>query len=101
MNPNLLPLADIGEDLAPLIASIFVFLIPIIAILTAHQRKMAQIIHGNQQNRQFDQNVSAEVNELKQLVYQQSIAIDQLSTKLDKVAGPDVQDRISGTTRSA
>jgi methyl-accepting chemotaxis protein len=101
MNPNLFPLADFGSEFGPVIAAIGIMLIPIVAILTAHQRKMAQIIHGSQQNRQIDPNVSAEVNELKQLVYQQSIAIDQLSTKLDKVSAPEIEDRISGTTRSA
>ena len=95
---NLLPLADIGHDLGPIIACLGVFMIPIVAILTAHQRKMALIIHGTQRDRQVeqDQTLTNEVRELKQLVYQQAIAIDQISTKLDLVSSGSVQQRLTG-----
>jgi hypothetical protein len=52
--------------------------VPITAILTHHQRKMAEIIH-----RSGDPRIAAEVaslrnevGELKQLMYQQMIALD-------------------------
>ena len=101
---HLMPLAAFADDFGPIIASIGVFMIPIIAILTAHQRKMAMIIHGNRQNILNEQNVnhaqnealSAEVRDLKQLVYQQSIAIDSLSSKLDKIGDGTVQQRLTG-----
>jgi hypothetical protein len=90
------------NDLAPIVATVMVMLVPIAWILTAHQRKMAMIFHGSQQNPQNQQNsnndaLAAEVRELKQLVYQQAITLDAISTKLDKVATADVQNRLSGT----
>lgn len=36
------------RELAPLIACAMIFGVPIIAILTSHQRKMAELIHGKQ-----------------------------------------------------
>jgi len=98
---DLLPLADFGSEFGPVIACLGVFMIPIVAILTSHQRKMAQIIHGNQQKAEQNSAVSAEVNELKQIVYQQSIAIDQISTKLDRMSGGDMQQRLTGTNGNA
>jgi|SRR5579885_491692 len=93
-----------GEELAPIVACIGVFGIPIVAILTSHQRKMAMLFHGqlNQSNQNQPQSntdaLAAEVNNLKQIVYQQSIAIDSISSKLDRIAAnTDVQNRLSGT----
>ena len=43
-----MPLADIPEVMIPLTAVALIFGIPIIAILTTHQRKMAELIHRNQ-----------------------------------------------------
>lgn len=55
--------------------------VPIVAILTAHQRKMAEIIHGNGgQDPDAVVRLSNEVAELRQLVTQQAIALDDLST---------------------
>ena len=43
-----IPVAGMGEEvMLPMMAILVVFGIPIIAILTAHQRKMAEIIHRN------------------------------------------------------
>jgi hypothetical protein len=63
------------------------------------------IIHGNRQNAVNEQNtsnaqneaLSSEVKDLKQLVYQQSIAIDSLSSKLDKMGDGTVQQRLTGS----
>lgn len=59
------------------------FLIPIIAILTYHQRKMAEIIHRRDVRDQSDkgeiQALRAEVYELKQLLHTQMIAMDGLN----------------------
>ena len=67
-----------------------VFLIPIIAILTSHQRKMAELIHGRkeQQGQQADtlphvhdrlSHMEREMAELKDLVRNQTIALDNLA----------------------
>lgn len=55
------------EELIPLAAIAFVFGIPIVAILTAHQRKMAELIHGkgNQQHSQEFAYMQQQVQELR------------------------------------
>lgn len=76
---DLMPLAEFGDfiwGMIPLTA----LLIPIVAILVHHQQKMAQIIHGSNQrhtlpNPEIDQ-LRREVRELKELVHQQTLAID-------------------------
>lgn len=71
-----------AEALVPMIALIMIFGIPIIAILTSHQRKMAELMRGNQSN---DQNVNLarelqmmreEVRSLKDQVNRQALALD-------------------------
>ena len=42
-----MPLASFADDMIPIIAILVVFGIPIIAILTTHQRKMTELIHRN------------------------------------------------------
>ncbi|RYG36881.1 hypothetical protein EON81_08395 [bacterium] len=83
------------EDLVPLMIPILALLIPIVAILTSHQRKMAEIMRDR--NPMVDGNVEAlrrEVHELKALVHQQSIAIDNLVSMQSRQI-PDLRDRIS------
>lgn len=77
---------------------ILIFSIPIIAILTAHQRKMAELFA--QQNQIGNSPELAEVRrdlaELKSLVHQQSIAIDNLLTQRSSAA---VTERLSPPTQ--
>ncbi len=89
-----------SHDLAPVLIMGFFILIPIVKILLNHQHKMTELTYRlNQQNMQPplpEQNqVSQDVHDLKQLVQQQAIAIDNLSTKLDRIGPSDVQDRFS------
>ena len=61
-----------------------IFMIPIIAILTSHQQKMAKIIHErasiipDQRQAQELNQLRAEIQELKSLVHQQAIAMDSM-----------------------
>ena|SRR5689334_768787 len=66
--------------------TIGVFSVPIVWILTSHQRKMAAIIHGNHQQQAAAQNdtVLAEIRDLRQLVYQQAINLDSLTAEVQK-----------------
>lgn len=77
MNPN---------DIAPVIGMITVMAVPIVAILTSHQRKMAMLIHGaHREQQQAASNNDAlvnEIRELKQVVYQQAIALDSLRNEV-------------------
>ena len=59
-----------------------VMAVPITAILTHHQRKMTAIVNA-QRNRSMEPDVasrlSEEISELRQLVAQQAIVVDDLS----------------------
>ena len=76
-------LAQFGNpnDIAPMIVGVIAFMIPIIAILTAHQRKMAEIIHRGQSQGNSDEIAALrnEVARLTQAVHQNTIAIDSLA----------------------
>ncbi len=64
------------EVIVPLI----IFMIPIIAILTKHQQKMAELIHGGQRENQQIAQIMHELYELKQLVHQQTMQIDDIKS---------------------
>jgi hypothetical protein len=75
-----MPLAAI-EDVMPFLIPIVLFMIPIVWILTYHQRKMAELMHGSGSNALPNPEINElrrEVQELKQVVHQQTIAIDNL-----------------------
>ncbi len=82
------------EDIIGLAAVLLIFGTPIIAILTGHQRKMAELFRQQQvpvMNHET-QALREEIRELKQLVYQQSIAIDNIARPLPKES--EIQSRI-------
>ncbi|RYG48325.1 hypothetical protein EON79_04805 [bacterium] len=82
-------------ELVPLMIPILALMIPIVAIMTTHQRKMAEIMRDR--NPIVDGQVDAlrrEVAELKQLVHQQSISIDNL-VSVQTRSIPDLRDRVS------
>jgi len=85
-------LADFTENIAILIP-VIALMIPIVAILVSHQQKMAQIIHGSNRQQLPNPEVDAlkrEVQELKQLIHQQTIALDSVNRPV-----PSVQERMS------
>ncbi|NUQ77606.1 MAG: hypothetical protein HUU21_29055 [Polyangiaceae bacterium] len=70
---------------------IFALMIPIVAILTHHQRKMAELIHGRGMDESAAREVAAlraEVQELKQVVQSQIIAMDALTHRSEMAASP-------------
>lgn len=97
-------IADIG-DVFPIIAlliPITIFMIPIVAILTHHQRKMAEMMRHQQPHGQSNEisEIRREMQELKQIVAQQAIQMDDFLTsqrKLTAVPPPmpqELQSRI-------
>lgn len=73
-------------EILPFTIPIIIFLIPIVAILTSHQRKMAEIYQNK--NTQADPNlmhemhqIKAELAQLRQLVGDQTIALDNLQSR--------------------
>lgn len=78
------------EDVIGLAAVLLIFGTPIIAILTTHQRKMAELMRSQQSLPAANPETQAlrqEIRELKQLVHEQSIAIDNLARPLPKDTG--------------
>lgn len=65
-------------------------MIPIVAILTNHQRKMAELLHRNSGDNQLIANLQREVYELRQLVHQHAVVIDDLGMgrSLPPTSGP-------------
>lgn len=84
-------------ELIPLLAIALVFGIPIVAILTSHQRKMAELIHHGQGDHQSQaalmhelQSLRAEMAQLRATVHQQALDLDDLRP----LARHDLQQRI-------
>jgi len=80
---------------------ITIFMIPIIAILTHHQQKMAEIINRNQRPAIPNEDIAAlrqEIQALKEIVHQQAIALDGRSPLRDvpPPAPADVTQRLNG-----
>ena len=73
-------LADIG-DVLPILIPIIVVMIPIVAILTKHQQRMAEIIHQRRDETTLYPQVEAlrgEIRELRTLLHQHTINMDNL-----------------------
>ena len=90
------------KDLAPVLVMAIIFVPIVIRMMLSHQRQMAEMMYKvNQapQNQAEQQQVQSDIRDLKQLVQQQAIAIDNLSTKLDRMGQPQVADRLRETAQ--
>ena len=78
------------DEWMPFVIGLVVFLIPIIAILTSHQQKMARIFRENQAagDMQDMAALRAEIARLTQAVHQNTIAIDALAQRQSQAPGP-------------
>ena len=71
-----------SDDMIGLAAVCMIFGTPIIGMLLRHQRKMAELFASQRPVSAINPETQAlreEIRELKQLVYEQSIAIDNLA----------------------
>lgn len=85
MNQTLFAAFDLqGDEVMAMVLGFAFLLIPIVAILTRHQQKMAELVHkrGEAQDPQV-QALSAQVERLTQALHAQTLAVDELSRKLD------------------
>jgi hypothetical protein len=75
-----------SELIISLAGMITFFSVPVVAILTSHQRKMAEILHGKQGQQAALNNevVASEMQQLRQAIHQQTIALDSLTTEIRK-----------------
>ena len=89
------------EALIPIILGGIMFMIPIVAILTKHQQKMAELMRHNSQHPQGNplenEMMRREMEQLRQLVMQQTIAIDNLASQNRELAArmnPSIEERV-------
>jgi hypothetical protein len=98
---NMLAQMPGGDDIIALVLGALVFMIPIIAILTQHQQKMARLMReGQPQNPLESEAIRREIETLRQLVVQQTIAIDNLAAQQRQLAGqvqtpPPIESRLT------
>lgn len=89
------------ESFIPIVAIVMTFSIPLVAILVNHQRKMAELIHQNHtalmQPTAETEALRRELAEMKQLIHQQTIAMDDLRSQLatGRTSSPDVATRFN------
>jgi hypothetical protein len=80
---------------------IIALMIPIVVILTTHQRKMAEIIHRNNSTPSGDlDSIRQELQQLRMMMNQQTIAIDDVRSKQTNSSLPQptsVQDRLGAS----
>lgn len=85
-----------GPEMASVLIPVVALSIPVIKILTKHQAQMTQIIHSQGQLPSVQSETSElkeEVRQLRELMYQQTIALDNL--REDVKASKNVQERIT------
>lgn len=83
------------KDFAPMVASVFVMLIPIIAILTRHQQKMTLLMRQEnhpQQNNSDLYSLQYEVQQLKSTVSDLAMSVDSLRN--DIKSNSQLQERV-------
>ena len=74
-------------------------LIPIVVVFTKHQQRMAEIYHQGSAERNEIAALGNEIRELKTLVHQQAITLDNLAATQRALsvppAAPDLSERLS------
>lgn len=99
MNFNYL-LADLGPEMIAVCIPVVALCIPIVAMLTKHQQKMAELLHGSQGvNAEETYRMRNEVNQLRDLVAQQTIALDDLRSSVRNIEMSALQSGSETSTR--
>ncbi len=96
-----MPITEVLALMIPIVA----LMIPIVAILSHHQRRMAELIHQrnpaiNSHSGQIEA-LRQEVSELKQLVHQQMIAVDNMASGQRKAMGKGEPADAGGTSAAS
>lgn len=78
------------EEMAILIGATMVFIVPLVAILTYHQRKMTELIHRKPDKPTLPDNleVTHELRQIKEALQAQAIAFDNLAGELRRSKAP-------------
>lgn len=92
------------EDLIPLVAVVMIFGIPIAAILTAHQRKVMEMMHGTRndvqnQNAMMNevQALRHEIAEMREHLNHQAIQLDDLRSNGPRIAHRLNEENVNGS----
>lgn len=96
-----MPYADVDPGIIAVFIPIVFAFIPIIAILTKHQRSMAEIIHKSQTNNSHDlvrelSSLRYEVAQLRERVNEQTIALDAMNSRTANV--PEIAARLENSS---
>ena len=95
------------DEVIAILGMMLVFGIPIIAILTHHQRKMAELIHQKKNEVTPDMGaalhgIAEEVRQMRQELHNQAIAVDDLKDRVERSElaqntgqTPAVEDRMT------
>lgn len=101
MNPDMFLAQFRPDDVFPYLIGAIFFMIPIVAILTTHQQRMAKIMRENttgSNNNADNESLRRELEALRQIVLQQTIAIDNLTQQHRELAAqttsPPLQERL-------
>jgi hypothetical protein len=83
------------DDLAPILAFLILMMVPVVAILTKHQQKMAAILHSRPPAADDERlaRVEAEVAAMRDLLNRQALILEELNSKLPPAAS-DVEHRL-------
>jgi ubiquinone biosynthesis protein UbiJ len=91
-----MPLASFEDTFPPLVATVLALLIPIVAMLTYHQRKMAEIMRKDSNQSSLPSaetmQLSHEVAQLREVVSSLAINVDNLKDEMR--SNVKIQDRI-------
>lgn len=85
------------KDLIPLIGTIFVLTIPIVAILTTHQQKMAKLMREDSQALNNPNDISAlrhDVQQLREVVTSLAITVDNMNDRLDRQSNLETRMKV-------
>jgi len=76
------------EAIIALMIPVLALMIPIVAIFVHHQQRMAQILHQNPGQNPEVSALRQEIAELKTLVHQQAITLDNIATAQRTLSQP-------------
>lgn len=92
---------SIGETLAAVLVPLTFLMIPLVAILTSHQRKMALLMRQDVQHHHPNEiaELRRDVQQLKEIVSQQAIQMDDFLSRQARLNAPppapaELRDRL-------
>lgn len=80
-------------DIIWVLVPVTALLIPIVAIFSHHQQKMAQIIHGRQDPEEVAA-LRAQVEEMRRQLASQSVVLDDIRSQVKGLPSATIQDRL-------